>query len=363
MALFKFSQSKVNTFLRCREAYHLKYMEKLRRIKVKRPLMFGRIVHQMIEEDAAGGDPFKLLDKISLEDEGLWSSEKEMYGEIIQDIRAIMTEYFDYWHPRDLKLVSVDGSYAEHEFEIEVSGMLMTGFIDSLAKTPNKLKWLVEHKTFDKKPNDDHRWRNIQSSLYIRVLEMLGWMNPDGVAWNYIHSKAPSIPPVLKNGKLSQAQRIVTLPSVVRATLKQHNLKEADHQDLLKHAEGCRERYFQREFTPVSRRIVDKIFLSVIDTAREMSEYTPKQRVRNIGRHCEWCDYEPICRADLTGGDVDFVKEREYEKKQEEPRDKKKKPRRSKVKGKAQREASKRDPSVPKRRPVRKKRDRQDDAR
>jgi hypothetical protein len=268
----------------------------------------------MIEENANGRDPFKVIDEVTLEEQAMFTAERDMYGDILEDLRTIMTDYFAYWQPRDLVFLPVDGQYAEHDFEIELDdGILFKGQVDGLGTTPSKLKWLVENKTFDKLPSDDHRWRNLQSVVYVKAIEELGWVKKiDGVCWNYIKSHAPTIPEVVSKGTRLSKSKITTLPSVVRRVLKENNLSEADHKEQLEHAEQSRDQYFQRIFTPLNRTTVDNIFNGFVETAIEMRDNHGKKKDKNLGRGCEWCDYEPICRAELTGGDVDFVKEREF---------------------------------------------------
>ena len=311
--MFKASQSKVKTWRRCTEAYSLKYVEHLRRKKIKRPFMFGRIVHEMAEANANGDNPFKLLDKISFANEKLFAAEREMYGEIVEDVRTIMKAYFEYWPEEDLTLLRRKGKSAEHKFEIEIlPGILWNGIVDAIGRTPNKLRWMVERKSFKKKPSDDHRWRNLQSITYIKAIKILGWAGTiDGTCWDYIRSIPPTRPQLLKNGSLSQ-KHIKTLPATVRDTIKGHGLKLKDYPDLMGVAEEGQSDYFSRIFTPVNPEVVDHVFEDFLDTVKEMAELHGKKRNRAIEQHCDWCDYEPICRAILTGGDVDFVKEKEY---------------------------------------------------
>lgn len=311
--MYKVSQSKVKTWRRCTEAYALKYVDHLRRKKIKRPFMFGRIVHDMTEASANGDDPFDVLDRISFDNEKLFTAEKEMYGEIIEDVRVIMEAYFDYWPESDLTFLRRGGKSAEHEFEIEIiPGILWNGKIDAVGRTPNRLRWLVEHKSFKKRPSDDHRWRNLQSITYIKAIQILGWVKTiEGTCWDYIRSKAPTRPKLLKKGGLSQAS-IVTLPAIIRETVREHGLKLRDYSDLMGVAEEGQSDYFSRIFTPVNAEVVDHVFADFLLTAQEMASCHGEKRNRTIEQHCDWCDYEPLCRAVLTGADVDFVKEKEY---------------------------------------------------
>lgn len=333
MVSFGVGQSKVKTWRQCRRQYHYKYVEELQRKRVKRPFMFGKIIHRMLEEHGQKNDPMKVLNEISFENEKLFTSEKEMYGEIVEDIRIIMTEYFAYWDPLDIRFIPVidendERRYTEHEFAIPLNlltegsasysisdgDIIFKGQVDSLVKTPNDLRWLGENKSFDKLPDDDERWRNLQTIVYRRAVLALGWMKRvDGVFWNYIMSKAPTRPKPLQNGDIS-SRDIVTLPSAVTKFLQENGMNEKTEKarKLMEAAEGCRSRYFQRIFTPVSTVVADNIFSGFVDSAREMRDNHGHKKDQNIGRHCGWCDYEPLCRAELTGGDVEFLEEREY---------------------------------------------------
>ena len=162
-------------------------------------------------------------------------------------------------------------------------------------------------------PNEDHRWRNIQSATYIKATQMMGLVKNqlDGTLWNYVKSKAPKRPKTNKNGKLS-SKKLNTLPSVIRETIETQKLKEKDYKELIEAAEGNLDTWFIRIFTPMNSTVVDTIFSDFIDAAREIADRGLEPPKRSLGQHCEWCDYEGICRAAFTGGDPDYIKEREY---------------------------------------------------
>lgn len=308
------SQSKARLFRACKQAYHFKHVENLKKRRIRRPFQFGRIIHSMIEADANGDDPFEVLDGIALDNRKLFAAEKEMYGEIVKDAKTIMKAYRDFWPSDSLEYLRKNKRSAEHKFELEIEpGVVATGIIDAVVRTPNKLKWLCEHKTFTRLPNNDHRWRNLQSVVYLKMIEQLGWWsNISGVCWNYVRSKEPSIPQVLKSGQLS-TKRCDTLPSVVHEVLKKHKLNPKDYKDFIGEAEKNQKSFFIRVFTPVKPPVVEKLYKGFIDTARKIAQYHETQeKEMSIGHHCEFCDYEPICRAELTDSDVDFIKERDY---------------------------------------------------
>jgi hypothetical protein len=306
------SQSKVRVYRQCRRMYHNKFVLGLRRKKIKRPFMFGTMVHNIIEAHLEGKDWHEVLDKVELDNKKLFRKEIEMYGNIVEDIRDIMTDYFIYWGD-DLKALKHDGRRSEHEFRIELDdGLWFTGKIDMIGRSKG-MRWLVEHKTFARMPSDDDRWRSVQGAVYFRGLEMMGFKPFDGVLWDYVSSKAPNVPGELTaTGKISQA-RIDTVPARVKRWMKAEGHKKSAYPKLLADAEANLRNRFIRVYSPVKPQIVDTIWEDFVDTAREMKDFHGRKKDQNIGRHCSWCDYQALCKAEATGSDLEWLIEREYQ--------------------------------------------------
>lgn len=316
---YKVSQSKMKTWRRCRQAYHYRYVLGLKKKIKARPLVFGTIVHEMLEADAIGKSPWKTLKRLDKEQGPLFRAEREHYGDIIADAGDIMSEYFQYHNP--LQPISVNGKDAEIEFEVPVAkGIVATGKIDMLAKEKG-LRWLVEHKTFGKAiPDEDARWRDLQSALYVRILDMLGVKRPDGLLWDYIWSKSPQTPEFLKSGRVAK-RLIVTLPGKVRAWADKHGISQSDRARLMDVAKKNLPRYFQRIMVPIKPQVVDSVFEDFVTTAKEMRNRHDDKPCRNVDRHCTWCDYEPLCRAAFRGGDINFLMRSDYEVRKKDERE------------------------------------------
>lgn len=324
--MFKISQSKVKTWQRCRQAYHYKYFEKLTKKRKSRPLLFGSLVHGMIEAHANGDEPFEWLKEAT---NGVVYDPEE-YGNLVEDVETIMGEYFAYYPAKSLKYLRLNKRNSEHEFEFELlPGVLATGKIDAFARTATGQRALVEHKSFNQMPNEDTRWRNVQSPFYQYATHMMGWPAVDNVCWDYIWSKPPKVPEFLKSGKLS-TRAIETLPTRLAQFFAEHELDPREHPELVENAKASRKNWFQRIFSGFRREMTDRVVADIKETAIDMLENHGKRKARTIDRHCSWCDFEPLCRGELQGLDVDFIKEREYVRKieqgdTEEPRPARKK--------------------------------------
>lgn len=292
--------------------YHNKFVLGLRRKKVKRPLVFGTIIHEIIEAHLEGNNWKKLLKKIDLDQGSMFRKEREMYGNLIEDIRDIMTDYFEFWDGQ-LKPLEHDGRHSEHEFRIELdTDLWFTGKIDAVGKAKG-MRWLVEHKSFSRMPSEDERWRSIQAAVYFRALEEMGFKRIDGVLWDYISSKPCNVPGELTaTGKISQA-RIDSLPSRIERWIEDEGHNKKDYKKLLTDAEANRRNRFIRLYSPVKPRIVDNIWDDFVDTAKEMRDFHGLKKDQNIGRHCSWCDYQPLCKAEVTDSDIDWILKREYQ--------------------------------------------------
>jgi hypothetical protein len=272
------------------------------------------MIHEALERHFNGDDAMDYFDELASDVKAmkLFAQERDEYGDILSDTQDIITDYLAHWDDDDLRPVRKGGRGAEHTFEIELMpSVIFNGKIDLIGKTKNKLRWLVEHKTYSRKPNDDDRWRNLQSVTYFRANDILGWPALDGCLWDYVKSKAPAVPGILKDGTLS-TKKIDTLPSTVERVIEEHDGELGKVDALRSMALKNRSEYFQRIHTPVNREVADLVFADFEATVREMVDNHGHVSDMNIDKHCSWCDYEPLCRAKLQGLDVEYVKEREY---------------------------------------------------
>src|SRR5690606_18185499 len=130
-----------------------------------------------------------------------------------------------------------------------------TGKIDAVAETPDSRVWLTEHKTHQRFPDEHVRFSNFQAVMYCWVLPEIGFPSPDGVLWDYIRTKPPTVPDLLVNGGLSKRKNIDTTPEVYLKAIKEHGLNPADYQDMLELLKGKEESFYKRVFLPAPKSI------------------------------------------------------------------------------------------------------------
>jgi hypothetical protein len=329
---FYVSQSKANDWQLCRRKFHYRHREHLKPRAPPRPLKFGAIAHELLDADARGKDMRKQLTVIAKRDPRFAQSEEG--AQLLDDISYISRAYKQFWSLQPLHFKEIKRKQRtplkmiEVPFEVELTQDISAkGRIDGIVHEKQS-DWVLEHKTHNTFPNADHRWRNTQSAVYMRIVEMLGWANPAGMLWDYTRNKSPTKPKLLASGKISLAE-IESLPEVIvdTATLyieqghKQVALQEQGINELAEQQRANLHTWFQRVYTPVQPAVVKSLFADFVATAREMHDYYEKNDTtpprKSIGLHCSWCPFEPLCRAELQRRDddddsYDYVREAQF---------------------------------------------------
>ena len=328
MAKFEVHQSHIKTWRRCKRQYYYSYILKIEKRRRSYPLMRGTVVHDMIERHANGEDPWPALEEMRVKYTALWDEEREYYGDPIAEITSIMKGYFR-WYKEDplvpVHLLPTMTRFAEFEFEVDLTpSIVMKGKIDMVAHDRMRRNWLVDHKTHKVLPTGDLKYSDIQSAIYVWAARAV---NPkialEGVAWNYLRWKAPTVPLMLtgKKSKGTMSRRAAdTTWSVYRRALLDNGLSPKDYADMKKKLLGKEADFFVRQYLPVNETILDNLLEESITTAREMKRKAGVDKTRTIDKHCQWCDFYTLCQAELKGLDADFIIKHDFmEKKKDGP--------------------------------------------
>lgn len=308
-------QSEIKCYRRCRQQHHYRYRMKIQRRRRPKPLVRGTIIHKMVELHSGNKDPFLALKEAEKKWGEMFEEEREEYGDIIGEIRLLMTEYFTWYKSDPLHPIKIGKRWAEHDFEIELApGINLKGRIDRFSKTRDGRKWLEDTKSHKKLPEGDIVYQDIQTALYLTASPSLG-IKPDGIAWNYIRYKAPTVPELLKSGELSR-RNIDTTWSVYLSAIKNNKLDPDDYKDMQERLEGKEATFFVRPLLPAHPKLIRRLVDDAVETAKEIRDGKPP--VRNIERHCDWCEYKNLCYAELRGFDTKDMMKRDFQEKDDE---------------------------------------------
>lgn len=245
--MLRLSYSKMNTFNRCPQKYKYRYVDKYLPEDYVKPknMVWGSFMHHLLEQylkciKRGCNTPVRLttypLDTVNTYCEQ--HPEVDDY-EIRDEVTTIFRNYVieNWWYDtRYLEVVET-----EMQFEVTIytpegedSGMSLMGYIDAIVRDSETGDlYIMEHKTTAN--SIESRTQNLlldnQVSLYCLALQQLGY-NVKGVIYDVIRKKTPSVPKLLKNGKLSTAQIDTTVNTYYQAIID-NNLNPEDYTDKL----------------------------------------------------------------------------------------------------------------------------------
>jgi hypothetical protein len=321
---FKVSHSKVKTWRSCRKQYHYKYVRKLRRKVKARALQFGSFVHEAIEEYQKNGKFKETVKRFNKEIGKVFEEERIEFGldRLVEEGTTVVLGYVDLYKNDGLK-------YRAVELEINVplaDGVVFTGKVDAIVEDASGDLWLFERKTCKKIPEEDIRLTDIQTVLYFWATENLKIKsgnrvfrlgNIRGIIWDYVRSKAPSIPGLNKNGEMSRAA-VDTTWEVYRAELVKAGLDPDDYEDMRERLAGKEDSFFRRIKLPFSKTMRDMVLDDFRSTSIEMKALHEVSQDRNLGWGCQHCEFKNLCIAELRGADTELMLKKDYEVRKDE---------------------------------------------
>jgi hypothetical protein len=231
-----------------------------------------------------------------------------MLGDLPRECARLMVSYL--WH----YAAAPDHGWKVHEVEFLIEcelpdGALYRGKVDMLVENRYGL-WIVDHKTHLSLPSLHFRLLDAQSALYLWAA-LRRKMNVQGFIWNYVRTKPPTVPQLLKSGdRLSKRAIDTDYPTFVRA-LKKYELDPAPYRDQLAVLKSHRWQpdvtqtspFFQRHILEKGDRMLARVASEAYHTHTRMREYDFDMAERVTDRSCEFqCAYNRLCSTELYGG-------------------------------------------------------------
>lgn len=315
MEPFKISHSKAKVGRRCQYAYYLKYVKKLKSKTKSRPLMVGSLVHESIESYIKTGSYLgKFTEFREQTFRRLNVEEQALNADIIDLCKVLVRGWVNRWKRGPYEMV-----WVEKEFNVELRpGVVFTGKIDGRCREKaTGREWLIEHKTCKKMPDEAVRMYDVQTPLYTSVLPEIDEPPVTGVIWDYVRTKMPAIPEMLKNGTLSARKNIDTLPEVFLREINRHGLNPSGYQDIISSLND--ESFYRRIPYQVTSHQTKALREELLITAEFLIDLEERgQYFKNLTRDCSWCDFKDLCYAELRGDDTEYLLKHNFEVRHEE---------------------------------------------
>lgn len=312
------SYSRVSSWMSCPFAHFLGYELGVRPAKPQRPLYFGTDFHKLLEvrhDKKALKEAKETIRDTYYEIPPQWQS--ELGENYLEDLFSIFADY------RRIYKEAPVPSITEQEFELPMfehrgEPYVFKGKIDELYKrksrsTGEKFLKVGEHKTFNRRPDSNTLVMNIQKNLYAKAVQILYGTLPKSVIWDYIHS-SPAPQPVWleKSKRFSEAKHQQITPYSWLRACKEHGITD---EETLARAEEFRGNipafFFQveQEYDP---QMVEDTWDGFMFQAKLIARYGAKNKTKNMTRNCSFCQYRDICYAQLTGGNLEHLMERNF---------------------------------------------------
>lgn len=299
--------SQVKLWKKCRQAYWYKEVQGITKRLKALPLRRGSVLHRLLEAHYKKEPWEPLIDAFEENFHKMFVEEQELYGDLPGECRRIMEGYLRQYKGVREKAFAVELEFGEDK-PVQLQGdVYLAGRIDLILRD-DKGTWLVEHKSHGEIPDESTRFLNLQTVIYLTAAERLGY-HLDGVLWNYLRTKTPTVPRLLKDGTISRAKNIDTDYETYLQAIKEAGQDPADYQEELERV--SENVFYARKYLPRSDRLAKSLLRDVVITAHEMNKlkYYPH---RNLGFHCRSCEYRELCEAELLGLDVEFIRKAEY---------------------------------------------------
>lgn len=314
--MFKISHSKAKTGRRCLKAYQYRYIHKLRKRVKSRALIVGTLVHSCLENYFRSGSYTGVIREWKEKEfNKMFKEEQALHSDIIPLVKTLIRGYISNWHELGMEML-----WVEKDFEVEIApGIWLIGKIDGRSVDSKKRQWLVEHKTCKKMPGEEVRLYDTQVLTYSSVLPMLGEKPVTGVMWDYVRTKLPAKPELLKSGALSTRKNIDTTPEVYLREIRRHGLDPIGYEEILKDLRAKRDAFYRQVFLPMKPAMAQGVVMDLVMTAQLLQELEKRYYedgldcfARNISRDCSWCDYATLCHAELRGDDTTYIMKHDY---------------------------------------------------
>lgn len=309
------SHSRLKVWRRCHKQHDYRYVQRIQRKRRSIPLLRGNIIGEMLDARARPNPkitPMTVLEKYRKKYRVLFKEEQEQYGDIIGDIQRIYEGYERKYKDDPWKYVKI-----EHLLTIDLAkDVRFIGYIDKVIEDREGRRWLADHKAYKTIPNEDDRFSDLQNVFYIWAYGQQHPKDPiSGFVWDYLRTKAPAIPEVLKKGGLTQRANIDTDYYTYAKAIEENHLDPEDYAELLDNLRKENSRFFKRVYLPSpSKVMIDTAVSDMKNTAIEIKNLGSVLKDRNMTRDCpKMCDYYNICQTEYRGHDSDFIRTTEYE--------------------------------------------------
>lgn len=314
------THSMLKEFKRCPRMAMYHYVDCIQPREVSRPLRMGIWFHSLLEAHYKGEDWRERHQELIDEHHEKFFDQE--IGDVPDACYRSMRSYLWYYQ------LEKKYGWKVKEVELKLETTWPDGHpywckLDLLVEIDGEL-WIVDHKKRSKLPDHFQRLLDSQNLMYIWAAHKNG-IKVAGFIWNYVAMKAPTIPQVRKDGKLSE-RKILTDFLTLKEAIEDNHLDPREYASQLRELKEVYWRpgrpqtseFFQRQSLDRDPAAVKRLVLEMHHTHKRMREYPFDNRVaveRIVDESCKWhCSYPLICTSELYDGNTEELMRLHYRK-------------------------------------------------
>jgi hypothetical protein len=316
--MFKTGFSKVKCWRSCNKKYEFSVLRNLQAKRRPAALFRGTILHEMLEARDNNRSAKEVWLKYDAQYGNLFEAEREEYGEhFMSDIWRIFRGYCRTYPNSDWEVLATEGLVQTQL----TSKILFEGHFDLMVRS-KKRRWLVDRKSHKVIPDAQERFSNFQLLLYAEAWNREHRDQVHGIIWDYIRTKAPTIPEVLKSlVALTRRKDLDTDEYTYRKAIRDNGFDEDAYSVYLAElAKRPPDRFYARVPLPIPSKQMTKTVVDEFTQTAEMMR-TAKHFPRNATYLCSRCEFFRLCQAELSGINANFVERSDYEQRPEDERE------------------------------------------
>lgn len=317
------SHSQLKSWRHCQMQWDFRYGQLLIPKRETRPLYFGNWFHTVLQSYYEGkgwreghAKYVEAYDKMPPDEQGIFdkgsSRSKGPWEPVPSQIERAMRSYIWYYEKNPQTADGWKVIAVEVPFELEVvlddgRHITLKGRIDLIIQDRFGKYWVVDHKTTTNIPPETaFHSMDPQMIIYPAAVEQELGIKIEGVIYNYILSRPPSIPKMNKDQKTIAKNDVKTDYPTLYRFLRDHGRDPAEYSEVLLPLQA-QSPFLARYRLPRTKPVTDRILQEARWTATEILDHTTV--TRNVTRQCDQCSYQQICRAALLGLDTRPMRE------------------------------------------------------
>lgn len=335
LPVVRVTTSSVQNYWSCEQRYVYAHVQNIQPKAPPVPLKKGIWLHLLLAAEyqgrAAGrqGDWMKAQEHLVEQFLNLDVGVQEKYADLPSDCQRITEAYLWHYHTLhralgydDFEVLAIEKSYSFRVRRKDAPVIVeLSATLDLVGRDRNGVIFSMEHKTGRDFP---YNWNMImlepQGSLQLLALQQNG-LDARYHVVNYLRNEPPGRAPINKDGSLSKRETSTDLKTFLMECRERGlDSKDPEYREYVHQlADPERSKYFRRVETARNDRVAKIAAINVAKAGPRIHELDQgAEAERRIGFRCNGCTFAPLCHAEIMGQNAGFIRETEYEPRQDD---------------------------------------------